>query len=116
MKKITFLLFTLFLLGCDSGILWEDKHFSVYWIDNPKNIKLGRKVEGGYIGISSPPFSIGSDERYLVVKTQYGYNYYDKNIEDKSSQSLFRRVGPLSKEKFLNAKKELSLPELEVAF
>ena len=116
MKKILLLIMVLFLNACDSKVLWEDEYFAVYWIDHPKYLSLGRKVDGVFLGMSNPPFSVGSNERYLVVKSQYGYYYYDKNIEDKSNQSLLKKTGPLSREEFLVVKKRLALPELQAEF
>jgi len=117
MKKLILIILSLSAFACDSGVKWEDDLFAVYWIDDPKNIELGRKIgAGSYLGMTSPPFKAGSNNKYLVLKTEYGYNYYDKTVRDINNQSMLKRVGPLLEEDFLVAKSKLELPDFEIEY
>ena len=115
-KKIIVLLCTFLLSGCDSSVLWENDNFAIYWIDHPDNIELGRKVSGGYLGMGRPPFSLGGNSRYFVLKRKDHYFYYDTTVRDTNNQSLFLKFGPLTEQEFLEAKKAHSLPDFDVSF
>jgi hypothetical protein len=102
--------------SCDSGTLWEDEKYAVYWIDSPDNIELGIKVDdSSFIG-RGRPISVGSDERYLVVRKELGYFYVIKSEDDWKNDHRPGQHGPYTLEEFNEIKKQLKLPEFEKEF
>ena len=76
LKKLLLVAASLLLISCDSSVLWEDEMYAVYWIDNPKNIEFGIKIDdSSFKGRYMPPFSVGSNDMYLVLKRERGYIY-----------------------------------------
>lgn len=117
MKEILVLLLLL-LAACDSGTLWEDEQYAVYWIDSSENISLGIKIDDStFIGRHGPPpFSVGSNNEYLVVKEGQAYYYIIKKEDSWKNDHAEGRHGPFTENVFLKYKQELQLPEFEVHF
>lgn len=107
-----------FITACDSGTLWEDEKYAAYWIDTRENVSLGIKIdESTFIGrYGPPPFSVGSNREFLVVKEGGAY-YYIVKIEDSwKNDHKEGQYGPFTKEEFMKLKLELRLPDFEAHF
>lgn len=104
------------LSSCDSGTLWEDEKYAVYWIDSADNIQLGIKLNDSTFLGRGRPISVGSDKTYLVVRNERGYFYVVKAEDDWRSDVRKGQHGPYTLEEFDPIKRRLGLPEFEKTF
>lgn len=120
--KITYLLFAaLLLVGCDSGVLWEDKPYQVLWIDITTNRTLNYDLgDGGSITrIKAKIIAVGSDDHYIVAKQKepdtdaVAYYYIEKATDSKFANGA---SGPYGEVQFRQLKNKLGLPEFTKTF
>ena len=106
-----------FLLS-DSGTLWEDEKYAVYWIDSRDNIELGIKIDadGNSLNGRGRPISVGSNDTYLVVRDTDGYHYVVKAEDDWREDFPRGHHGPYTLAEFDEIKHRLNLPDFEKNF
>lgn len=122
--KISTILVSVFLLGCDSETKWESGKYQVYWIDISSDLKLGYDVDGGIIQRVGPQVTaIGENERWIVAarhpdgdrsRTEY---FYIPKAEDGPFKDMKEIVkGPFTGEEFNKEKVRLKLPAFSERF
>ena len=111
--------------GCglfDSGDLWQDGKYVLYWIDTHENMSLGLDLNGNsYLDRVEPTvFAVGSNERYVVAKQHPSgnravTNYYiiDKATDNKNFNDDEATKRPLTAEQFQSLKTIRGLPEFQ---
>jgi hypothetical protein len=119
------------LIGCDSGVLWEDERYVVWWIDIGDNVTLDYKLTepalgfwlGGGTSIQRVPpriLAVGSNEFYVAAQQislstgEILYYYVDKKKDSRYYNAKDITVGPLTEEEYKSQKIKLSLPELTI--
>ena len=116
MKKVLLVLLSLLLASCDYKVHWEDEMYAVYQIDNSP-VSLGIKVgEHDYIKRFIAPFSVGSNDEYLVIKNSTGYTYVVKSEDSWKFDNKEGHFGPFDEPEFNEIKKKLGLPDFESDF
>lgn len=123
MKLIRLSLLLFFITACDSGVLWKDSPYEVYWVDTTDNQSLGYSLgDGGIIQRVDKVIAIGSNEKYIVAK-QRSINqqkilyYYLEKAKDKKFYDASDVVkGPFSIEQFKREKQYLGLPDFTHTF
>ena len=121
MKTTHLILMALLLVGCDSGVLWEDKPYQVLWIDGTANRTLNYDFgDGGFITrIEAQIIAVGSNNRYIVAKRKepdtdaVAYYYIEKATDDKFANGA---SGPYSEVQFRQLKKKFGLPDFTKTF
>ena len=124
MNRIFFLILSLLLTGCDSGVQWQDKPYKVIWIDTGDNRTLAYDLgEGASIGrVDAEIIAVGSNEKYVVAKQKpiggaaMSYYYINREKDDKYLNGDEITQGPFSSASFLQLKSELGLPEFSKEF
>lgn len=118
----------LLIIACgfsDSKELWRDGPYIVIWIDNPNNITLNYDVgNGGSVQrVGSRVVSVGSNERYVVVKqiTKSAFetvNYYviERKKDNKFSDISKAVIGPLLAKEYEKEKSLKMLPNFSKEF
>lgn len=103
----------------DSKVVWKSGRYGLIWIDDPKQVQLcfdaGR---GSWLTLVDPQvFSVGADERFVVVKQHPNgdrgiTNYYIVSIRADSAagESQHTVEGPFSEAEFTMKSKVLQLP------
>ncbi len=110
------------LIGCDSGVLWEDERYKVMWVDIGDNVILSYKLDSGDSIRRVPPrvVAIGSNEHYVVAQqmslttNETRYYYIDKRKDSAYYNGEDIAVGPLTEEEYNAFKVKLNLPEMIV--
>jgi hypothetical protein len=101
----------------DSGTIWRHGNYALIWIDLPDDVSLSYDRGGGtWSGVVDPRvFSVGADERYIVVKqhpkgdkTITNYFVVNTQLDPPSKPAV---TGPLTKDQFTELSSELGLPE-----
>jgi hypothetical protein len=121
--KALVLIFVCSLAGCglfDSGVEWRDGPYELLWIDLPNQLSLDYDLDsnGGSIGLVDwTVFSVGSNDRYIVVKQHPNGNkavtrYFivDKN-EARPTDPARAVLGPLTQAEFSAKARRLELPK-----
>ena len=111
------LIFAFFLLGCDSRVLWTDGMHQVVEIDVPGNSELCYELgKGACIGRIGSVFEIGSNQRFIVVKScpdsECSYFYLEKSRDDGFIDKRDLIKGPYSAKEYESTKATLGLPQL----
>lgn len=101
------------LSGCDSARLWSDPPYVVFWIDDPKAIRLSYdQGSGSMLGlVDAKVVAVGSNKHFVVAQQATGGYFY---IEKPGGPEAV--VGPLSFEEFSLKKKALLLPDFTKEF
>jgi hypothetical protein len=119
------LLISAMITGCDSGTIWKSGPYEVFWIDRPRELELGLRVDSsGILGlVPACVIAIGDNETWIVAathpdgdtsKTAYWYLPKSDDHLDKSADEIVK--GPLTLEQFQNQTTELNLPPLSKRF
>jgi hypothetical protein len=124
MKSVALLLVLSLLVSCDSGDLWSDGKYVVYWLDTGQNRQLGliiddsstiRRVEAEVIGV-------GQNEQYIVAKRlnhengEFEYFYIDRVQDHMYLNGDEISVGPFTEIMFQKKSEELGLPGISKEF
>jgi hypothetical protein len=111
------------LSGCglfDSGVEWRDGPYELLWIDLPSQLSLNYDLgrDGGSIGLVEwTVFSVGSNDRYIVVKQHPNGNKAVTRyiIVDKSealqTDPVRGVLGPLTQAEFGAKARSIKLPQ-----
>ena len=117
MKKLIFsILFTSLLASCDSGKLWEDEKYAVYWIGDSTSIGIKIDEDTFIERFSGIPFSVGSNEKYLVVNQNGKFYYLEKELDRAVNDNLAGIHGPYSEQEFSSLVAKFNLPAFQKSF
>ena len=118
-------------VGCFLDDYWSSGRYKLWAIDDYRNMDLVFYIgDGAGIGLVGPTvFSIGADDRYVVVKQHPRQDYFsapDRTVTNyfvvertaSSSPVVAQELvqGPLTEEEYEELEKELSLPEFSKSF
>ncbi|MEJ2022709.1 MAG: hypothetical protein P8X43_11930 [Maritimibacter sp.] len=108
----------LLLSGCDSGVLWRDGVYSVYWIDTRENVFLGRRVHGSWIARVLPVVdAVASNELYIVARRRddaeapHEFRVLEKALDSDSAEAFESVSHALTADEFDDLRRRLNLPE-----
>lgn len=106
------------LSSCDSGELWRDGVYAVYWIDTHDNIVLGRHVNGAWIGRVSPTVdAVASNETYIVARRRDfadsppEFRVLNKTLDTDYAERFVSVSHALAEAEFNHLKARLNLPD-----
>ena len=123
-KLFLILLGSFSLLGCDSGVLWEDPPYEVHWIDTYSNRTLAYNLgEGSSIGrVEAEVIAVGSNKFYVVAKQRnssqktINYFYIDKKKDNNYLNWNETTQGPFNEKEFSELSRKLKLPSFSKVF
>ncbi len=124
-KRATIVVLLLLLGACDSGELWRDPPYAVYWIDTPDNVELVRDIEStsASIGrVQARVIAVGGDDQFVVAKRvdpqtgEISYFYIDRSLDGTYLNQDEITEGPFSEQQYRLLKAELRLPDFSHSF
>lgn len=109
----------LFSFGCDSRTEWRSGPYELYWIDNPKELQLGYRLDNGaLIGRVSPIVdAVGENADWIVARRKdaggvHSYYLIPKALDDQHKNSSDIVEGPLDLSEFRRLECSKGLPPL----
>lgn len=122
MLAVTLLMLAV-LISCDSQAEWSSDEYAVYWIDQPDNRMLGRKLDSGnFIGrVEAILFAVGENEKWVVAARRDArggeFFYYILKSQDTDFKNGSDVVqGPYERMEFERRRSKYNLPKFDRYF